>query len=291
VTAPGAEPDLEAAEPLLVDAGFPPCAGARVSGEQAALLAATLDLEPDGYAVDGVELPLPWHWACFLPTVRTGELGPDGHPRRRPEMTAFSRRMWVGGRVREVRPLVVGEPAERASAMQSTALKDGSSGRFWLITVAHTITQSGETCIEEEQDLALRGPATAPVPAPGAPLREPPDAAEIDWVEGRAADPILLFRYSALTFNAHRIHYDAPYATREECYPGLVVQGPLLATLLCESARRHFDGPVRELAFRARVPVFAPAPLWLAGRFTSDGAELTVVRSDGETAMTLTARR
>ena len=225
-------------EPLLADAGFGEHAAALVSGEHASLLAATLDLDPAPFARSGAALPLPWHWACFLPTLRTDALGTDGHPRRRPEMAGFPRRMWVGGRVRERRPLRVGEPAERASSLRSTALKEGASGRFWLLTVAHTITQSGETCVEEEQDLALREASATPSPTPGPALSEPPAAPGVDWVDTHALDPMLLFRYSALTFNAHRIHYDVPYATAEEGYPGLVAQGPLVATLLCESARR-----------------------------------------------------
>ena len=204
-------------------------------------------------------------------------------------MAGFPRRMWVGGRVRERRPLRVGEPAERASSLRSTALKEGASGRFWLLTVAHTITQSGETCVEEEQDLALREASATPSPTPGPALSEPPAAPGVDWVDTHALDPMLLFRYSALTFNAHRIHYDVPYTTAEEGYPGLVAQGPLVATLLCESARAHLGGAVREFSFRARLPSFAPARLWLTGRRTDDGAELAAVRSDGETAMTLAA--
>jgi 3-methylfumaryl-CoA hydratase len=276
--------------PVLADAGFDHHASARVGVEAAALLAATLDLDPVDHARAGATLPLPWHWTYFLPAVRTDALGPDGHPRRRPETTAFPRRMWVGGRVRELRPLRVGEPAERASMLRSATLKDGASGRFWLLTVAHTVTQSGQTCIEEEQDLALREAPTSATRSAGPEIAAPPDAADADWIDTRAVDPVLLFRYSALTFNAHRIHYDLPYATADEGYPGLVVQGPLVATLLCETARAHAGGAVRELSFRARVPLFAPARVWLTGRRTDDGADLAAVRSDGETAMTLSAR-
>jgi len=276
-------------EPLLADAGFGEYGAAPVSGEHASLLAGTLDLDPAPFARVGAALPLPWHWACFLPTVRTDALGTDGHPRRRPEMAGFPRRMWVGGRVRERRPLRVGETAERRSTLRSTALKDGASGRFWLLTVAHTITQAGETCVEEEQDLVLREASATPNPTLGPALSELPAAPDVDWVDTRALDPVLLFRYSALTFNAHRIHYDAPYATGEEGYPGLVAQGPLVATLLCESVRAHLGSAAREFSFRARVPSFAPARLWLTGQRTHDGTELAAIRSDGETAMTLTA--
>ena len=173
---------------------------------------------------------------------------PDGAP----EMAAFPQRMWVGGRIRETRPLASVQAGAAVEPVSAAEPKDGSSGRFWLVTVEHTITQGGEPCIEEEQDLVLREPSAAADQGAAA-----DDAPVADWVEARTADPALLFRYSALTFNAHRIHYDEPYATAVEGYPDLVVQGPLTATLLCELARVRSGRPVRGLSFRARVPLFA----------------------------------
>jgi 3-methylfumaryl-CoA hydratase len=269
-------------EPVLADAGFRPSASATIDHDHAALLAATLDVEPR--VLDTGELPLPWHWTCFLPDVATGGLGDDGHPQRRVEMAAFPQRMWVGGRARAERPLAIGEPAERSSRLSAVELKEGSAGHFWLVTVQHSISQRGEVCIEEEQDLVLREPATAV--APGAAADDPPAD---DWVAERTADPVLLFRYSALTFNAHRIHYDEPYATGVEGYPDLVVQGPLTATLLCELARARTGQSVRSLTFRARVPLFANRRFWLVGHATDTGADLAAVRGDRQTAMTLTA--
>jgi 3-methylfumaryl-CoA hydratase len=269
-------------EPELADTGFTRRASTTVAHEHAALLAATLDVAPE--LLDSGELPIPWHWACFVPNVPTAELGPDGHPRRRPDMAAYPQRMWVGGRVRVSHPLRIGDVAERTSHLATTELKEGSTGRFWLVTVAHTITQDGQVGVVEEQDLVLRAPSGAAAPGPDA--REPPDA---DWVEERTADPALLFRYSALTFNTHRIHYDEPYATHVEGYPGLVVQGPLTATLLADLARRRVSAPVRALAFRARVPLFANERFWLTGDPTEAGADLAAIRGDGRAAMTLTA--
>ncbi len=268
-------------EPVLADAGFTPSASSTLDPDQMALLAATLDA--DARTLEAGEVPLPWHWACFRPGAPTAALGDDGHPRRRPEMAAFPQRMWVGGRIRETRPLAVGHPAERSSRLSAAEPKDGSSGRFWLVTVAHTITQGGEPCIEEEQDLVLREPSAAADQGAAA-----DDAPVAEWVETRTADPALLFRYSALTFNAHRIHYDEPYATAVEAYPDLVVQGPLTATLLCELARVRSGRPVRGLSFRARVPLFANRSFWLTGNATDTGADLAAVRGDGQTAMTLT---
>ena len=269
-------------EPVLADAGFSPSATANIAYEHAALLASTLDADPR--VLDAGELPLPWHWTCFLPDVPSGGLGADGHPQRRAEMAGFPQRMWVGGRVRSAGPLTIGEPAERSSQLRSAELKEGSTGRFWLVTVTHSITQGGDVRIEEEQDLVLREPSAAVAQGP-----DVDDEPAGDWVEARTADPVLLFRYSALTFNAHRIHYDEPYATTVEGYPDLVVQGPLTATLLCELARVRIGQSVREMTFRARLPLFANRKFWLVGHVTDAGADLTAVRGDGQTAMTLTA--
>ncbi|MEX1007943.1 MAG: acyl-CoA dehydrogenase [Acidimicrobiia bacterium] len=269
-------------EPVLADTGFTPRVTANVAYEHAVLLAVTLDVDP--HLLDAGELPLPWHWTCFLPDTPTRALGDDGHPRRRAEMAAFPHRMWVGGRVRSVRPLTIDEPARRASRVISAELKEGSTGRFWLVTVEHVIAQRDEVCIEEEQDLVLREPTKAIAPGPDA-----DNAPDTEWVEERTADPALLFRYSALTFNAHRIHYDEPYATRVEGYPDLVVQGPLTATLLSELARARVGQPVRRISFRARVPLFANRKFWLTGSTTDTGADLAAIRADGQTAMTLTA--
>lgn len=269
-------------EPVLADTGFAPLVTANVAYEHAALLAVTLDVDP--HVLDTGELPLPWHWTYFLPDTPTQALGDDGHPRRRPEMAAFPQRMWVGGRVRSVRPLAIGEPARRSSRVVSTELKEGSTGRFWLVTVEHMISQGEEVRVEEEQDLVLREPTTGATPGPDVDARP-----EAEWVEERTAEPTLLFRYSALTFNAHRIHYDEPYATGVEGYPDLVVQGPLTATLLSEVARAHMARPIRGVSFRARAPLFASRRFWLTGSGTAGGADLAAVRADGQIAMTLTA--
>jgi len=264
--------------PRLADAGFTERRDGVVSGEHAARLAATLDA--DVAVLAGGTLPVPWHWACFLPDAPTARLGPDGHPARRPEMAPYPNRMWVGGRVHLHAPLRLDRAASRASSLASADRKEGTSGAFWLLTVAHTVTQDGEVCVEERQDIALRAPS--PTAAPG----EDAAAPEAPWLESRIAEPPLLFRYSALTFNTHRIHYDHPYATEVEGYPDLVVQGPLTATLLCELARTRTRAAVAALEFRARAPVFANRAFWLAGEPTDAGADARAVRSDGTVAMT-----
>jgi 3-methylfumaryl-CoA hydratase len=272
---------MSAVEPTLADAGFREVAHDPVPLEQAARLAACLDVDPT--VLDDGTLPALWHWALFHPDAPTAGLGDDGHPRRRPEMDAFPQRMWVGGRVEITQPLRTGVDATRTSRLARADVKDGGAGRFWLVTVAHTVEQDGAVCIDEEQDLVFR---TAGSLAPlGDDVDAPPDAA---WVEPRVADPRLLFRFSAVTNNAHRIHYDHPYATEVEGYPGLVVHGPLTAILLAELARTRRGTDARSLSYRARAPHFANQRFWLTGSPTDDGgASLAAIRTDGATAMTL----
>jgi 3-methylfumaryl-CoA hydratase len=274
---------VSGAEHTLADAGLADVARAAVTREQAERLAACIDAEPT--VLDTGALPLLWHWAAFLPLVPTAALGPDGHPRRRPEMEAFPQRMWVGGRVHVERPLALGTDAERASRIVRAEVKDGGRGRFWLVTVGHTVAQRGEPCIEEEQDLVFREAAAVAPPGP-----ERDDAPDAAWVEARVADPVLLFRFSAVTANAHRIHYDHPYATGVEGYPDLVVHGPLTAVLLAELARRRGDQDWQSVSYRARAPHYANRRFWLTGSPTDDGADLAAVRADHTVAMTLEVR-
>jgi 3-methylfumaryl-CoA hydratase len=267
-------------EPLLEDTGFEPLSRSEMSAEHARRLAATLDVDPA--VLDAGELPPLWHWAFFLPRDATAGLGPDGHGARRPEMAAFPRRMFGAGRVRLHARLRVGEPAARVSEVRSAALKEGSTGTFWVVTVAHEITQRDELCIEEEKDFLLRAPAA--VAAPGPDRDGMPDAI---WAEPFTPSRALLFRFSAATFNTHRIHYDLPYATEIEEYPDLVVHGPLTALLLAELARRHGAREVRSLAFRAQAPLFVDRRMWLTGGPTVSGVAMTAIRGDHAVAMTL----
>jgi 3-methylfumaryl-CoA hydratase len=270
-------------EPRLADTGFVALAHDPVGPEPAARLAACLDVDPA--VLEHGLLPTLWHWILFHPDVATADLGVDGHPRRRPEMDAFPQRMWVGGRVQVVRPVRLGVDAERVSRIVKAETKDGGAGRFWLVTVGHTIEQEGAPHVEEEQDLVFRAAgALAPV---GPDADAPPDD---EWVEERVADPKLLFRFSAVTHNSHRIHYDHPYATGVEGYPDLVVHGPLTAILLAELARARRGRDAVAVSYRARAPHFANRRFWMAGHTTDDGASVRAVRADGETAMTLDVR-
>jgi 3-methylfumaryl-CoA hydratase len=271
------------AEPTLLDCGFTETADDPLPREHAEHVAACLDVDPA--LLEHGLLPTLWHWTYFHPTVPTAGLGVDGHPQRRAALAEFPQRMWVGGRVQVERPLRLGVDAVRSSRLVSTALKDGTGGRFWLVTVGHVVEQDGAPCLEEEQDIVFR---TAGAVAPVGPDADAPEDA---WVEERVADPRLLFRFSAVTGNAHRIHYDHPYATAVEGYPDLVVHGPLTAVLLAGLARDRRGHDARTVSFRARAPHFANRRFWLAGSSSDDGgAALRAVRADGTVSMTLEVR-
>ena len=249
--------------------------------------AATLDDTTTPFAI-GSHLPPLWHWFYFLPKVPQSRLGADGHPERGGFMPPIDlpRRMFAGARLRFPHPLVIGRPALRHSVIRDVSTKEGRSGRLAFVTVGHTLRQDGEVCIEEEQDIVYRERGT-PVDAPEA-VALPP-VPEGSWTRTVTPDPTLLFRFSALTFNAHRIHYDRPYATTVEGYPGLVVHGPLIAVSLAELMRRETSRSVTAFAFRAQAPLFDDAPFRLVGRLVDPGVELEAQGPDGRTAMTASA--
>lgn len=253
-------------------------------------MAATLDWERAPQA--GEALPPGWQWLFFNPRVRRSGLGADGHPARGGFLPpiALPRRMWAGSRIRYLADLRVGAKAHRHSRILKVENKVGKRGALWFVTVEHRISSGGETCIVEEQDIVYRD---APPPAaPGvAPARPEPYDAPAEWGRDVQPDTTLLFRYSALTFNGHRIHYDQAYARDEEGYPDLVVHGPLTATLLQQLALEHAGG--RQLAgfdFRGVSPLFVDRAFRLEGRQESDGSLALWARGpDGELAMAATA--
>ncbi len=212
--------------------------------------AATLD-DTSTEFVPGSPLPPLWQWFFFLPRVPQARLGQDGHPRRGGFMPPIElpRRMFAGARMRFLKPLRIGKPARRWSVIRDVSEKEGRTGKLAFVTVAHQIHQDGEVCIEEEQDIVYREPA-APVGAPEPGGLAPAPAGS--WTRMINPDPTLLFRFSSLTFNAHRIHYDRTYATTVEGYPGLVVHGPLTAVLLMELVRSMSTARCLPLPFEAR---------------------------------------
>ena len=274
------------------DIGAAAISTSTIPAEQARRVAAVLD--GPGDLTDGDTLPLLWHWAFFTPAVPTGGLGSDGHPALSADgpTAGLPRRMWAGGRITSEGGLVIGRPATRYSEVVSAVPKSGRSGRLLVVTARHRIEQDSRVVISEEQDLVYRTHPTEPAEgmeaagpeaAPAGDHRPP--APDGGWADPYVAGPVTLFRYSAVTFNSHRIHYDQPYARAQEGYPGLVVHGPLTATLLAESAMRR-GATGRSFEFRASAPLFAGIAFTLVGRPAEAGTELSAVRNDGAVAMT-----
>ena len=253
-----------------------------------AALSATLDRrDPDPVA--GTAVPPGWHWLYFLETTPASELGADGHAKRGgflPPVT-LPRRMWAGGRMAFRHPIRVGDALTRESEVISVEAKQGRSGSLVFVTVRHTVSAAGTVAVVEEHDIVYREAAK---PGDRAPQGEhaPPHAA---WQRELEAGAVMLFRFSALIFNAHRIHYDVDYC-RDEGYPALVVHGPLQTLLLLDLCARHASRPVQRLEYRALHPIFhterftvngAPAP-------AGDEAELWTANAAGHQAMTATVR-
>lgn len=236
-----------------------------VSAAAIARLAATLDLAPEDVAPGGFLPPL-WHWMLFQTWVPAAALGPDGHPRRGgflPPIHELTRRMWAGGRVVLRAPLAAGTAIRRTSTILAIREKSGGSGRLVFVTVRHVIEGGNGPAIEEEQDIVYRGAEGAAIrPASAEP--PPPQGAFSRTV---TPDAVMLFRYSALTGNGHRIHYDLDYVMTVEGYPGLVVHGPLQATLLADLLRRHAPAGAKlaKISFRGQRPAFGGRPLTLVG--------------------------
>ncbi|WP_406868966.1 MaoC family dehydratase N-terminal domain-containing protein [Paraburkholderia fungorum] len=239
-------------------------------------MAATLEREERGDTV-----PPLWHWLYFLPVSPLSEAGPDGHPKRGGFLppVPLPRRMWAGGRVTFHAPLKVGEHAKRTSTIANIEDKTGRSGRLVFVTAQHTIEVDGELRLEEEHDIVYRD-----APQEGA---RPPQAAPAPegetWRRTVDADAVMLFRYSALTFNSHRIHYDYPYVTEVEGYPGLIVHGPLIATLLVDLVRRELpSATLQSFAYKAVRPLFAGQSFAVCGRPSADGKTVDLWAKDHE---------
>lgn len=263
--------------------------GDLISPDRVAALAATLDLDPA--PAPGDALPPGWHWLFFNPFARRRALGPDGHPKRGGFLppVPLPRRMWAGGRLAYSSNLVVGAKAERTSTISKVETKTGRGGQLVFVTVLHRLSCNGEDCIVEEQDIVYREPAAPGAPTP--PLTPAPNGAE--WSKSVEPDTALLFRYSALTSNGHRIHYDQHYARHEEHYPDLVVHGPLTATLLQNFAREiRPDARLARFEFRGVHPLFVSSPFTLEAKRSEkepDALDLWARGPAGELAMRASA--
>lgn len=256
--------------------------GARVGALMAAL-GRTLTF------ADGDEAPLLSHWLYFWDVRPPAGLAVDGHPVRGDFLppVLLPRRMWAGGRLRFERPLLIGSTITRRSTIRSVTEKCGRSGAMIFVTVEHVLSDATGALIVEEQDIVYRD---SPAPAPGAVVVPPSQNSDelADWREDVHADPVLLFRYSALTMNGHRIHYDRDYAVRQEGYAGLVVQGPLQATLLAHLARQH-GGPLVSFTFRGLSPAIDLQPIVACGKRDVGEMKLWIEQGGGQT-MTATAQ-
>lgn len=252
---------------------------------------ATLDEEPSDPA-PGEPAPLGLHWCLALPAVPNSALGPDGHPARGGFLppVPLPRRMWAGGRLAFSDSLRVGDRVTRTSLVTSVEFKEGRSGQLVFVVVEHRFSTERGLAITEEHDIVYRGLDGAPAPPTERPVSSPPGASPAVVRRRIEPSPVLLFRYSALTFNGHRIHYDRPYVETVERYPGLIVHGPLQATLLMLHGRRLLDAPIGLFSFRAERPLFDLAPFDLEGSREGDGVALRVLDSQGRITMRATAR-
>jgi len=241
--------------------------------------------------------PQGMHWALCTPDEPTAALGPDGHPRRDDTPQSFlpplplPRRMWAASKVSFLAPLRAGHRVERLSRVASVTAKQGGSGQLVFVEVEHETLCGGEAAVREVQSLVYREaspPGAALAPPPPGPDRFDP----APWDAVRTLEPgePLLFRFSALTFNSHRIHYDLPYATGEEGYRGLVVHGPLTATLLLDLARRELgEQALAAFSFRGLSPAICGEQLHLALRRAGATLELGAFASDGRAVMSASA--
>jgi len=253
-----------------------------------AALSATLDREPVRPAA-GTPIPALWHWLYFLPLGRQSEIGPDGHAKRGGFLppVPLPRRMWASSQLRFDQPLRVGDSIQRVSRIESVNEKSGRSGRLVFVKVKHEVRANGGPgpALTEFHDIVYRD-APKPGDAAAPPQAAPKAAFEKKWVP----DDVLLFRYSALTFNGHRIHYDRRYVTDVEGYPGLIVHGPLQATLLHDLLRWQLpDAGVAAFEFRALRPLFDLHPFSVCGAPLEDGKTFHLWTRDHEGAVTMDA--
>ena len=259
----------------------------KIRAEPLAALLATLD-RCETALKDGDPLPLAWQWLYFQDIRARRDLGRDGHPQLGGFLppVALPRRMWAGGALEVSQPLKVGECVTRRSTISAVAEKQGREGPLVFVTVQHSFRGDAGGALEERHDIVYRD---LPRAAPATPAEAPPTA--FDWQEVIEPNSTLLFRYSALTFNGHRIHYDLDFCRLEEGYPGLVVHGPLIATYLLDLPRRHLpQRRVTHFSFRALRPLFHNAPFTVKAAQQGNQLRLWAEGPDGGLSFTAEAR-
>ncbi|GAA4552648.1 FAS1-like dehydratase domain-containing protein [Pseudonocardia xishanensis] len=253
----------------------------RVDPWQSAAFAALLDAPAPTDT-----LPPLWHWFTLLDHPAQSEIGADGHPAAGPFLPPIPgrRRMFAGGRFEQWEPISYGSELATRSSVADVNLKSGRSGEMAFVTVRHELSADGRPVGIEEQDIVYRSePDGTPVRTMARPRGGEPEP-EGEWRATLPTDPVLLSRFSALTYNGHRIHYDRPYVTEVEGYPDLVVHGPLLALLALELPRRFApERGVERFAYRLVRPAFVPATVVSAGTRTEDGGVTVAVAAEGAT--------
>ncbi|MFT5657657.1 MAG: 3-methylfumaryl-CoA hydratase [Gammaproteobacteria bacterium] len=254
---------------------------------QAQAMAAILDWEDTTQPV-GQKLPAPWHWLYFLPTPKTSDIDIDGHARRGGFLppVPLPRRMWAGSRINFHTPLCIGDSTRRVSTIKNVTSKQGGSGELVFVTISHDIyvlevdLKTERLAISEEQDIVYREVTTSSVPFQKAPSEQP------DWSQQVNTDPVLLFRFSALTFNGHRIHYDRSYAIDIEGYDGLVVHGPLTASFLLNLLRNNLpDATLKTFMFRGIRPLMDMGSFMIEGRLERGNVHLRALDANGALVM------
>jgi len=249
-------------------------------------MAATLDREPQEIVV-GDDVPALWHWVYFLAPTRASELGRDGHAALGDFMppVPLPRRMWAGGKFKFIKPLHVGDLARKESTIRDVSVKQGRTGKLCFVEVEHCISVDGEIRFSETHNIVYRDEQQ-----PGEDKILPPEAPQNpEWTRAVIPNSTLLFRYSALTFNGHRIHYDLDFCREQEGYPGLVFHGPLTATLLLELALENNPGRLLKFyEFKALSPLFDNAPFSLNGKMDGTKVDMWASNADNRLAMKAT---
>ncbi len=258
-----------------------------VAAKPVQLMRALLEREPD--ADRGDKLPPLWHWLYFPTLAPLSVLGRDGHPKTGGFLPAvpLPRRMWAGGRFEFLEPVLIGDDLKKTSTIKSINFKKGRTGDLCFLTVRHEFFARDELCISEEHDIVYREDPKAGSSPPMPPIAPPEGVDGFDWKRVIEPSPLMLFRYSALTYNGHRIHYDRDYCQKVEGYPGLVFHGPLTATLLIDLAVTENPGKwIKRFEFRAVSPLYDTASFTIAGKTLDDNtAKLWAENNDGALSM------
>ncbi|MBR0830578.1 MaoC family dehydratase N-terminal domain-containing protein [Bradyrhizobium manausense] len=236
----------------------------------------------------GDAAPFTAHWCLAQPVFPMSMLGPDGHPTRGGFLppVPLPRRMWAGGEIEFLEPLRVGDDSTRTSRIADVTVKTGSTGTLCFVAVEHTITSPRGVAIRERQDIVYREMTSAPATAPAKAPAPPPKA---QHRESHVSDAVLLFRYSALTFNGHRIHYDRDYVTKVEGYPGLIFHGPLQAALIIEMAAKLRGKAPKKFTYRGLQPLFEGTEFSVNANEIEAGMELWTANAEGQPTMKGTA--